>query len=176
MTVYLYTENFENSVYRLYEYSGGRLRRLSDEQNNKYLDIASRRECGKALDDGGISVSGECGMRFYLSFSILINELAPSGRRRLLFGFTKPEFIPNDDFGWIEAAIREFCDVSHISIPRERLKMLLDALSEKHYEIRQESYKRVIRIIAAIFTLGISALVDYLMQKKKDEKNGKDFK
>ena len=94
MTIYLYTENFETERFDLFKFASGRLDMIDDVgEYSRVMSMMSDLECEDEIDKDGVAVAGGVYGRLiktYASFKVLINELAPCGRGRLIFGSTEP--------------------------------------------------------------------------------------
>ncbi|MGN0852139.1 MAG: hypothetical protein ACI4Q3_02045 [Kiritimatiellia bacterium] len=134
MIIYLYTENFETKRFDLFKFVSGRLDIIDDEEEySRGMSMMLDLECIEEVDkDGVAAVGGVYGRlkKTYVSFKVLINELAPSGRGRLIFGSTEPSLcfhypwsnkqVPRE----VKEAIEQLMQRNNVTVPCERLENL----------------------------------------------------
>ena len=171
MNVYLYTEDFHSLTYRVYRWDGEHLNALSDGENQKMLSVASKCECRSEVLKDGISIGGSFGVKTYLAFNLVVNERSPSGRKRAIFGFTDSSVLPieiSSDF--IRNAIANFCLQTGVSVPDDRVELLISRLNEENKMLQAHATKRDINILCACVTLGISAFLVWIKKRLHNKK------
>lgn len=133
MKIYLYTENFDKERFDLYQYSEGRLD-LIEGDSSEYTRLMSQIanwECKSDVGECGVAASG--GLygflgKKYVSFKVRINETAPCGRSRLIFGCAEPSLWWGENR--VVEAIRLLLERLSLSIPEERIRLLEACISE----------------------------------------------
>jgi len=139
MTIYLYTENFGTERFDLFKFESGRLGMIDDvEEYSRDMSVMSDLECIDEVDEEGVAVAGGVYGRLkktYVSFKVLINESAPCGRGRLIFGCTEPSLWFH--YPWsnkqVVEEVRNAIDLllrkTNVTIPSARLAKLEQRVS-----------------------------------------------
>ena len=133
MKIYLYTENFDKERFDLYQYSEGRLE-LIEGDSPEYARLMAQIvnwECKSDVGECGVAASGGlCGLlgKKYVSFKVRINETAPCGRSRLIFGCAEPSLWWGENR--IVEAVRLLLERLSLSISEERIHSLAARIEE----------------------------------------------
>ncbi len=162
MKIYLYTENFEKERFDFYQFATDGLRRIEpkDDDYARIMSEASDLECNKDPDESGVAaVGGVYGIRnkTYVAFKVLINEVAPCGRKRLVFGFTEPV----ERYGDIQVrrALELLMQECSISMPEDRLTLLERCIDEARKESRRLIFRRWKAVAVATIAASIGIVV-----------------
>ena len=162
MKLYLYTENFEKERFDLYQFATDGLRCIEyeDIDYSRIMSEASDLECNKDPDEMGVAaVGGVHGfwIKTYVAFKVLINEVAPCGRKRLVFGFTEPVQRYGDIK--VKKAMELLMQKCSISMPEDRLELLVRCVDEAKKESRKLVFTRQKAIAVATIAASIGAIV-----------------
>ena len=156
MKIYLYTENFDKERFDLYQYSEGRLE-LIEGDSSGYTRLMSQIvnwECKRDVGECGVAASG--GLygflgKKYVSFKVRINETAPCGRSRLIFGCTEPSLWWSENR--VVEAVRFLLERLSLSIPEERLRLLDACISEAKRKTQFLIRRRQLSVVVATMAL-----------------------
>lgn len=173
MKIYLYTENFEKERFDLYQFATDGLRRIEpkDDDYSRIMSEASDLECNKDPDESGVAaVGGVYGFRnkTYVAFKVLINEVAPCGRKRLIFGFTEPVWRYGDLE--VRRAFELLMQECSISMPEDRLTLLERCIEEA----RKMSRRRLFRRWKAVPAAAIAESMRISLRAKKQRMLSKE--
>ena len=138
MNIYLYTENFETQGFDIFVFDSKsklltRIPHGPDSQSR--LKWLSEHEAPEEIKDG-ISTWGSSGAKAFLSFKIQIDQLAPSGRTRLIFGTTESVWITSqleESIDFILMGIDALLKECSLTIPLQRMQRLQKCL-ERNYQ------------------------------------------
>lgn len=168
-TIYLYTENFRTKRFDLYAFENGNEWRLVKEPEGE-LSALGKIECQSELTDG-IAVDDNTQ---WITFRIEIDQKAPSGRGRLVWGGVSKGVLDQRGVEVAMIAIRGLLEKLSLSAPEDRL----NTLHSKLQQICQKENTRQTVVGAAALIVGaactaiglpklIKALKTYCRQRGK---------
>ena len=125
MKVYLYTENFETKSFDLFVYDEGELQTITDKEATNLLGKVANYECQSDIDANGVAVDCERrhGTVIY-PFKVKIDQSAPSGRGRLIWGLGEGKQPSESDVSVIIQALQALLIRCGLSIHQDRMSWL----------------------------------------------------
>lgn len=172
-TIYLYTENFRTKGFDLYAFENDSEWRLVKEPEGELSDlgkIESQSELAYGIAADGKTHSGDK----WITFRIVIDQKAPSGRGRLVWGGVPKGVLDQRGVDFAMSAIRKLLEKLSLSAPEERLNTLHSKLQQicKNENTGQTVVGTAALVIGTVFVaIGLSKLKEALKAYCRQREN-----
>lgn len=172
-TMYLYTENFRTKGFDLYAFENDSEWRLVKEPEGELSDLGKIENQSEFAD--GIAADGKTHSgNKWITFRIVIDQNAPSGRGRLVWGVVPKGVLDQRGVDFAMSAIRKFLGKLSLSAQEERLNALHSKLQQIWHN--ENTWQTAVGAAALTFgavcvTIGLSKLKEALKAYCRQREN-----